>query len=465
MSSSQVETEETKVSSKEEAKTEQEEEKVQQPQEEEKTVATNYHYSSYNRFINPYGEEEEEDENKPRLSRRYIDKLLCSDFKQYYRTHELNEILYLHFKGFEKIENLQTFTNLKVLYMEGNAIKKIEGLETLVNITSLYLHQNVIEKIEGLDTLVNLYNLNLSDNLISKIENLRGCTKLSNLLLKRNRIGFNGIEDIKGILELNKDFSVLDISDNHIKEVEIVDDYLAKIPNLRVIYLNGNECVRKISNYRKTLISKLKDIRYIDDRPVFEDEKRFALAFARGGLEEERKERALYRKEQQEKEDKRIRDFQEMVSKWKGEKNEESNQEVEEVKKETEEEREKKKLELLRRIKEKDKKKNEIFDEEDIGNMPHLKKDDNNPALAPTTENNNNNSNDDDVPALEEVKKNNDTTNTEKEDNIEKDSNKEQPSNKEEIINTSIPQDNQKEKEDDTNKGVKIPIRELDELD
>lgn len=461
MSSSPVETEETKGSSKQETKTEQEDEKVQ-PEEEEKTVATNYHYSSYNRFINPYGEEEEEDENKPRLSRRYIDKLLCSDFKQYYRTHELNEILYLHFKGFEKIENLQTFTNLKVLYMEGNAIKKIEGLETLVNITSLYLHQNVIEKIEGLDTLVNLYNLNLSDNLISKIENLKGCTKLSNLLLKRNRIGFNGIEDVKGLLELNKDFAVLDISDNHIKEVEVVDEYLAKIPKLRVIYLNGNECVRKISNYRKTLISKLKDIRYIDDRPVFEDEKRFALAFARGGLEEERKERALYRKEQQEKEDKRIRDFQEMVSKWKGEKSEVSNEGVEEVKKETEEEREKKKLELLRRIKEKDKKKNEIFDEEDIGNMPHIKKEDNNPALAPTTENINN---DDDVPALEEVKKTNDSINIEKENNTEKEPQNEPPSNKEEIINTSIPPNNEKEKEDDTNKGVSIPIRELDELD
>ena len=32
--------------------------------------------------------------------------------------------------------------------------------------------------------------------------------------------------------------------------------------------------------------------------------------------EEERKERALYRKEQQEKEEKRIKDFQEMINKW-----------------------------------------------------------------------------------------------------------------------------------------------------
>ena len=431
----------TQSNTKEEQGAKKEEEKKEEAknEEEEKPVATTY--SSYNKYINPYGEEEEEDENHPRLSRRYIDKLLCSDFRQYYRTHELNEILYLHFKGFEKIENLHTFTNLKVLYMEGNAIKKIEGLDKCVNLTSLYLHQNVIEKIEGLDNLVNLYNLNLSDNLISKIENLKGCVKLSNLLLKRNRIGFNGLEDVKGLLELNEEVSVIDISDNHIKETEIVDDYLAKIPKLRVIYLSGNECVRKISNYRKTLIAKLKDIRYIDDRPVFDDERRFALAFAKGGLEEERKERALYRKEQQEKEEKRIKDFQEMINKWKGEGAKEDETKVEE-KKETEEEREKKRLEFLKSLKEKNKKKNEIFDEEDIGNMPHITREqiESQPSNEEKKieENNNNN---DDMPELEQVK----SVTEEK---------------KEEIIDTSRKVDEVKE-----DKGVKVDIKELDELD
>ena len=98
------------------SKKEEEKKEEAKNEEEEKPVATTY--SSYNKYINPYGEEEEEDENHPRLSRRYIDKLLCSDFRQYYRTHELNEILYLHFKGFEKIENLHTFINLKVLYKD-----------------------------------------------------------------------------------------------------------------------------------------------------------------------------------------------------------------------------------------------------------------------------------------------------------------------------------------------------------
>ena len=43
-----------------------------------------------------------------------------TEWKKYYRTPELNEKLYLHFKGFGKMQNLEQFTNLKCLYFEGN---------------------------------------------------------------------------------------------------------------------------------------------------------------------------------------------------------------------------------------------------------------------------------------------------------------------------------------------------------
>ena len=384
------------------------------------------------------------------MSKKFIDKLLCSDFKMYYRTYELNEILYLHFKSFKKIENLTYFTNLKVLYLEGNLISKIEGLETLVNLTSLYLHENCIEKIEGLENLKNLCNLNLSDNCITTIENLNSCQKLQNLLIKRNRIGTNGEKDLNGLLNLNNEFTVLDISENKIEENEIIDKFLIKIPNLRVIYLQGNECCRKIKNYRKTLIFKLKELRYIDDRPVFEDERRFAEAFGKGGYEEEKKEREKYRKEIKEKEEKRIKEFYEMVNKYKkdGNENEEENNNKRKL---NEEEREKKKMELLKKLKEK----NSIFNENDVGKLPHVKasemekniNDDDN------KNNNNNNKNDDEkIPELEEVK-------------IEEKKNQEII----EEINTSSKNNNNNKNEEEKNseKGVKIEIKEsnLDELD
>ena len=422
-----------------------------------------YHYARYNRFTGKDISEEEQQ----MMSRRYLDKILCSDFKQYYRTHELNEILYLHYKSFKKIQNLETFTNLKVLYLEGNAISKIEGLESLVNLTSLYLHENCIDKIEGLDTLCHLANLNLSDNLIKKVENLKGLTSLNNLLLKRNRIGIKGLEDLYGLLELGKEFTVLDISDNLIDDPKIVDEILTKFNDLRVIYLKGNGVVRKIPNYRKNLISKIDTLKYIDDKPIFEDEKRFALAFAKGGYEEEKKERAKYREEIRLKEEKRIRDFCKMMNKYK-----EGELDFEE-KKETEEERERKKLELLNKIKNKNK---DIFTGNDIEQMPEVAnknkiesninekvneekkedKDDENPpeleiVKKEDIQENKNESSEDVKPPEHEEEKMKDIKKEAIEENKENESNNE----------------NVKTKDDNNDIGVKIAIKEadLDELD
>ena len=400
-------------------------------------------------------DKEIEEEDQQMMSRKYLDKILCSDFKQYYRTHELNEILYLHYKSFKKIQNLDTFVNLKVLYLEGNAISKIEGLDKLVNLTSLYLHENCIEKIEGLDNLCHLANLNISDNLIKKIENLKGLTNLSNLLLKRNRIGIKGIEDLKGLLELGKEIAVIDLSDNLIEDPKIVDEILTKFADLRVIYLKGNDVVRKIPNYRKTLISKIDTLKYIDDKPIFEDEKRFAMAFARGGYEEEKKERAKYREEIRLKEEQRIRDFCKMMNKYK----EEGEQEKEE-KKISEEEREKKKLELLNKIKNKNK---DIFTGDDIEKMPEIKQtiNINNKKDETNKENNSNNEIDDDKPPeLEIIKK--------KEEKIFVTDEKNEESKEREPEEEKVPEvEIIKKEENDKDKGVKIAIKEadLDELD
>jgi len=126
-------------------------------------------------------------DDNPRITKKWLNKFLHSDFKQYYLTPYLNDVLYLHyngkfldfsyrlfnwFVGFTRIENLQEFTGLKVLYLNENAIEKIEGLEKLRNLRSLYLHSNCIKTIEGLDHLNCLRNLNLSCNMIEKIQNL-----------------------------------------------------------------------------------------------------------------------------------------------------------------------------------------------------------------------------------------------------------------------------------------------------
>lgn len=73
------------------------------------------------------------------------------------------------------------------------------------------------------------------------------------------------------------------------------------MPKLKVLYLLNNSCIKKIKNYRKNVISDLPSLLYLDDRPVFEDDRRNAEAFTRGGLDEERKERDLIKEEKKKK--------------------------------------------------------------------------------------------------------------------------------------------------------------------
>ena len=92
------------------------------------------------------------------------------------------------------------------------------------------------------------------------------------------------------------------------------------MPNLKVLYLMNNPCTGKIKNYRKTVISKLPNLKYLDDRPVFADDRRNAEAFSRGGLEEERKERALIQEEKRKKDEYNRKTFADMIKKARQEK-------------------------------------------------------------------------------------------------------------------------------------------------
>ncbi len=62
------------------------------------------------------------------LTPEYIKNMLKQHHRLYFSTANLNEKLYLHYKGFNEIQNLEEFKNLKVLFFEGNGCKYISGL-------------------------------------------------------------------------------------------------------------------------------------------------------------------------------------------------------------------------------------------------------------------------------------------------------------------------------------------------
>ena len=236
----------------------------------------------------------DKDENDIRIITENFCKKLCL-YNGGYDSPALNMNLYLHFQGFRKIQNLDNFKNLQVLYLENNSINKIEGLEKLIDLRCLYLQNNYIKQIEGLDNNINLSIFNISNNKIKAIRGMAKLQKLENFYISKNEL--STIEDLNNLLEL-KSLSLLDIQNNNFSENS--NDFLfflRKIENLKVLYLRGNEVCRSIPNYRRTIIIRLNNLTYLDDKPIKQEDRIGAIAYLKGGYEAEKEARLKFREE------------------------------------------------------------------------------------------------------------------------------------------------------------------------
>jgi hypothetical protein len=83
---------------------------------------------------------------------------------------------------------------------------------------------------------------------------------------------------------------------------------------LSLLKLQGNPLVSEVPSYRKTVVCGFKHLNYLDDMPVFPKDRRLAEAWRRGGVEEEKAERArCFADEKAERERQRDR-FNDMVA-------------------------------------------------------------------------------------------------------------------------------------------------------
>ena len=216
---------------------------------------------------------------------------------------------------------LEEYTALKALFLESNGIDTFDGLRHLKELKCLFLQQNAFTEMDGCEGLGELSTLNLTSNQVYRVAGLAGnCPNLETLQLGKNKL--KTVESIAHVAECPS-IHTLDLSDNQLEDGEAVIELLAKLPNLRVLYLKGNPLIRTTRHYRKTVIASIPSLTYLDERPVFENERRTSEAWWNAGglaagevaLEAEREMRRTIQEEKRNEEKRNFENLKEWRAK------------------------------------------------------------------------------------------------------------------------------------------------------
>lgn len=245
---------------------------------------------------------------------------VCVENDGYAHAPELNDVLHLHRKGIAEIENLEPYVGLKTIYLESNSVDTLEGLTHLSLLRCLYMAKNVLMDVEGAVRLKALVTLDISENHVASLEGLRGHPALATLVAAGNVLAdVDSVDALRACPAL----ACLDLSDNKLRDAGVVDFLTSPdaglADRLALLKFRGNPAVGETKSYRKTVVSRMRALNYLDDAPVFPRDRRLAEAWARGGVEEEREERRRIFDDERKRRERRAENFDTAVSEAKRE--------------------------------------------------------------------------------------------------------------------------------------------------
>ena len=172
---------------------------------------------------------------------------------------------------------------LRSLFLQKNLISTMTNLSSLTSLVHLDISENRVRLVQGINTLPNLATLNLSKNFLETTESilhLASCPAITNV----------------------------DLSNNELRDESVITSVLGKMPSLVATNTAGNPMVRSVAQFRKKCIIHVKKLRYMD-RPVFENERAAAEAFADGGYEKEKEVKQEWAQKKRDEEKQSLQDF------------------------------------------------------------------------------------------------------------------------------------------------------------
>ena len=267
---------------------------------------------------------------------------ICKTHKDLYENIELNEKLFLNFAGFESIDSLQHFPDLRNLWLENNKLTSLvpvppsTGLTTLTKLRCLYLQNNHLANLRGIEACASLVLLNVSSNHLTTLDGVATLRHLQILDAHDNEL--SDVTDELRKMAPNSSSAArqpalhtLDLSQNKltVKSADDVDNagqddelpshqqpvpelfqlLASALPKLKVVYLKQNPLVEQVTQYRRLLSSLLPSLSFLDDRPVTALDRECAVAWKTGGSTTERQVRSQTLAEKRAKEERNMREW------------------------------------------------------------------------------------------------------------------------------------------------------------